>query len=235
MDVVYLVKSSSENDELRHSLRSLRNLPHDRVFFAGYKPQWVTNVEHIPTVQLAGMKHPNSMRNQRAALLDPRVSDPFILMNDDHFVMQPQSQMPILNWGKVRDVLENCKTLGQTFQASMQYTEKLCHSLGHMNPLSYQLHVPLVIHKSQLLDVFDRFENTAPVGIWIQYVTITGNEYAWGGETYNEDVKIYDPLQHVTSKYKSLDFLSTTDRAFQYGFAGSYIRGKFRKKSPYEV
>ena len=236
MDVVYLVKSTSENDELRHSLRSLKNLNHDRVFFAGYKPTWVRNVLHIPTVQLPGQKHANSIRNQKAALADPRVSDPFVLMNDDHFIMQRHEEMPILNWGRVRTVLDTCDTLGATFRSSMEFTLKLLQSEGYVDPVSYQLHVPLVIRKRELHEVFETFGDRAPVGINTQYVTIAGNKFSCGGVSYTHDVKIHSPERTLRDMpwVKESAFLSTSDVAFQYGHIGSYIRGVFPKKSQYE-
>ena len=53
MDIVYLIKVDPENDseELRYSLRSLKNIPHQKVILVGEKPEWVTNVEFIPVAQ----------------------------------------------------------------------------------------------------------------------------------------------------------------------------------------
>jgi hypothetical protein len=66
MDYVYVVKetptSGTATLELRYSLRSLRNFPRGRVFIAGFKPSWVKNVTHIPTVQ-RGSKLINAYSN----------------------------------------------------------------------------------------------------------------------------------------------------------------------------
>lgn len=231
MDVVYVVKPSERNEELRFSLRSLRNLPHDRVFFAGYLPSWVKNVTHIPTVQIPRQKHPNSMRNQKAALLDDRVSDPFIVMNDDHFVMKPQTHMPTLNWGLVSDVLQ-CPTLGNAFRKSMQWTHDILRET-HPFPISYQLHVPLVWKKEQMLRTFDDYEALAPRFINPHYVTIAGNRYSWGGESLAHDVKLLKAHDPILPWVQESPFLSTSDLAFE-GHAGIYIRGQFPGKSPYE-
>lgn len=32
-DIVYFVKESRENEELRYSLRTIKNFPHDKVYF----------------------------------------------------------------------------------------------------------------------------------------------------------------------------------------------------------
>ena len=47
MDAVYYVRPGDRNDELRYSLRSLANLPHDRVWIVGHTPPWVTGIESI--------------------------------------------------------------------------------------------------------------------------------------------------------------------------------------------
>ena len=40
-DIVYFVKPSEDNDELKYSLRSLKNLNHGQVYLVGYRPSWV--------------------------------------------------------------------------------------------------------------------------------------------------------------------------------------------------
>lgn len=232
MDVVYLVKPAEQQYELRYSLRSLQNLPHDNVYLAGGLPSWVDGVEHLSTIQVPGEKHPNALRNWRAAMESDEVSDPFILMNDDHFVMQAQDDgMPVLNWGSVRDVI-NVPTLGSTFRRSMVATLEILEREGFEDPVSYQLHVPLIIHKAQLLDVMRRFPNDTP-GIWLQYVTLAGNLYDWGGESYAHDVKVHDVFSSPDWVQAS-PFLSTSDDSFNRGTIGGYIRNRFKHPSPYE-
>ena len=40
-DVVYCVKDDPDNEELRYSLRSLKNLPHQKVWIYGGGPKWL--------------------------------------------------------------------------------------------------------------------------------------------------------------------------------------------------
>src|SRR5690606_30767194 len=107
MDVVYpLPPKRAAYEELRYSLRSLANLPHDRVFIAGGLPNWVDNVEHIETVQEWPSKYVNLCVNIASACCDDRVSDPFILFNDDFFVMEPVEQVPARWRETLRDGIE---------------------------------------------------------------------------------------------------------------------------------
>ena len=50
LDVVYCVKELITNEELRYSLRSLRNLPHRKVWIFGGCPKWV-NTEEVEKEQ----------------------------------------------------------------------------------------------------------------------------------------------------------------------------------------
>ncbi|MFF3129757.1 hypothetical protein ACFVRD_48125 [Streptomyces sp. NPDC057908] len=51
-DIVYVVRPWNQNEQLRYSLRTLANLPHRRVWIAGYCPTWVgPDVGRIPVAQ----------------------------------------------------------------------------------------------------------------------------------------------------------------------------------------
>lgn len=232
-DVVYIVRPSDDNEELRFSLRSLsKNLKHDRVFFAGHKPSWVQNVIHIPTEQIPGQKHPNSLRNQWAAYTHPDVSDTFYLFNDDHFIMKRHEEMPILNWGPLDWALSTCNTLGPSFAFSMATTRDILLDLG-LPTINYQLHIPCVIPKQQLVDVFTNFQTPAPNGAWLHHVTLAGNLYNWGGESRTKDVKVHE-LYVLPQGIERQEFISTSDKSFTYGLIGQYVRAQFPEPCEYE-
>lgn len=232
-DVVYLVKPEDENEELRYSLRSLeKNLPHGRVFFAGYKPSWVQNVEHIATEQIEGEKHQNSLRNQWAAFTSDEVSDTFYLFNDDHFVMKRMNEVPILNWGDLEHALVNCKNLGWSFRNSMLRTRTLLLD-RKLSTVSYQLHIPLVTPKQQLRDTFLEFPSPDADGTWLHHFTLAGNIYNWGGVSQDHDVKVHSWYEIPWWAERS-PFLSTSDESFAYGEIGKHIRSQFPEPSRYE-
>lgn len=231
-DVVYIVKPSERNEELRHSLRSLKNLKHDRVFFAGYMPSWVQNVTHIPVEQIAGQKHPNSLRNQMAAYTHPDVSDIFYLFNDDHFIMRRHEEMPILNWGDLNWALDTCRTLGANFKMSMATTRDILANM-RQSTWNYQLHIPCVIPKDQLVQVFSDFPSPHKNGAWLHQVTLAGNIYHWGGASRKEDVKVHE-LYALPNDIDKWHFMSTSDRSFEYGLVGQYVRERFNEKCEYE-
>lgn len=104
-DVVYINRPGDENEELRYSLRSLKNLPHDRVFIVGYSPVWVRGCESI-AVDPQRSKHASAESNLIAACSSLEVSDPFYVFNDDFYVMQEMETIPVLHEGPLSEVTD---------------------------------------------------------------------------------------------------------------------------------
>ena len=99
--------------------------------------------------------------------------------------------------------------------------------------LNYQLHIPCVIPKEQLVQVFKDFETPAPNGAWLHQVTLAGNIYGWGGSSYSKDVKVHE-LYVLPQGIERSAFLSTSDHSFEYGLIGQYVRAQFPEKCQYE-
>ncbi|MGW4127971.1 hypothetical protein [Amycolatopsis japonica] len=234
MDIVYVLKPSESNDELRHSLRSVaENLPHAKVWIVGYKPSWITNVEYLPVVQQPRQKHPNSLRNQRAALTHHGISDPFAFWNDDFFLLQPLTEIPVLNWGWMDDVIDGYgpTRLGTSYYQSMLATREILHDLGVAKPISYAAHVPLVTHKAPMLAAMHYNRPSC----WVQHATIYGNLHCLGGETLADDVKVYDTRGRLPTWVETARFVSTTDMSFMRGQIGRWLRDRFPNPCHFEA
>lgn len=93
MDVVYILGTGSEaNDiEIRYSLRSLEKnmLDLGKVFIVGVCPSFLKNIIHIPILDSYPKKWQNAYLKISTACFDARVSDDFLLMNDDFFILEP--------------------------------------------------------------------------------------------------------------------------------------------------
>jgi len=230
MDAVYVVKRDVHNDELRYSLRSLAaHVAHDNVWLAGFRPPWTVGVHHIDVAQ-DDTKYRNSTANLRAACEHPDVSDPFLLMNDDFFVMHPVAGPPMLHRGPVSVVVDYYR---RRYGPSRQYlrgmvaTSDLLHRLGIPDPLSYELHLPIVIHKAPMLAALTLGADI-PV---LHKRTLYGNLSGAGGD-FSHDVKVrtvhdqWDP---------SWPFLSTSRPTFHRAPVGHHIRAVFDAPGPYET
>ncbi|MDB5176647.1 MAG: hypothetical protein JWN75_315 [Candidatus Saccharibacteria bacterium] len=241
MDIVYLIKTDSENDseELRYSLRSLQNLPHGKVFMVGEKPDWATNVTFIP-VEQSKTKSENWAMNLRAAVASSDISDEFVMMNDDFFIMKPIPEIPRTNFGSMKDIIDQYEQRypeGSHYITSMKKLYASLQEKGISNPLSYELHTPMVLSKSKMTQMYQK-----QPGPYYQLRSFYGNIFNLGGESV-PDVKIFIEPRHNSELY-TIDprsyleqqvFLSSTGGSFKRGFAGTFVREHFSEKSVYEL
>ena len=117
MDIVFVVRPGESNEVLRYSLRSLVNLPHRQVYISGYCPSWVKNVIYIATDQEGNDDLDNSNHNLICAAIREDLSDNFILMNDDFFIMAPADVVPPMHQGSLDGTIERYKTGNRFGQA----------------------------------------------------------------------------------------------------------------------
>ena len=227
-DIVVPVREGPVNQQLRYALRSwAANLPHRRVWLVGYRPPWTAGVEHIPTRQ-TGTKYRNTTVAVRAACEHPEVSDPFLLCNDDFFVMRPVESMPVLHRGPVAEVEAYYVTRGSgAYLRGLRETRDLLVSLGHTDPLSYELHVPLPVDKAGMMKALDAGRHLDVV----HKRTLYGNLAGLGGERI-ADVKI---LHRAPRFDRDARFLSTMPDSFTHGHVGAHIRRVFTRPCAYEV
>lgn len=241
MDFVYLIKEDKENDseELRYSLRSLKNVPHDKVVIVGEKPEWVTNVTYIPVEQNKS-KHENVAINLNTAVNSELVSDNFVLMNDDFFIMKQIPAIPPMNFGKLEDVIASYEARypeGTDYIESMKHTQDILANRGLTNLLSYELHTPVILNKQNVRETREKIHEAG-----YQFRTIYGNLFPNDSSTY-PDVKVFLEPRHNAPEFNrdpstylaTQTFLSATGGAFKRGVAGDFVRNAFPEKSEYEV
>lgn len=224
MDVLYAVRTGDDNEELRYSLRSLMNLPHDHVFIAGHRPKWVINTIHIPTSQ----EHKPDLTNVNnaliAACMSNALSDDFVFMNDDFFICQPVQGIEPMHQGGLNARIEGYKKTAYLQAYSLIKTrEKLLH-LGYNAPLSYELHMPMVFNKKKLLDMYELCVDLELFALRPR--TLYGNLYTTNG-AYKDDVKNTDETEQT--------FLSSDEFSFEISLLGEKIRNTFKTPSPYET
>lgn len=228
MDIVYTLSNGYNGDELKYSLRSLSNIPHDRVFVVGGCPVWLKDVIHIPTRQ-RGTKYKNTTNNLITGCNDPRVSDNFIFMNDDFFILEPTNPEGLnLHNGTVKENIDAYFKKNKNeipYIKGMKETYNLLRSKG-IDPLCYELHIPFVFNKEKFLQMFE-MEGVKEV-LCLHKRTLYGNLYLSGGESM-PDVKIF-------GKYgfngKCGKFLSCSDDGFN--LIQDFLAQKFPYKSKYE-
>lgn len=229
-DIVYFVREGDDNEELRYSLRSLKNLPHRKVHIVGYKPSWVTNVNHIDVTQDKGGKNLNTTHNMEVAAYDYNVTEDFILMNDDFFIMKPLSELPHYNRGDIQPIADYYKQYDSQYYQGMVDTREYMEELGLENLLSYELHVPMIFNKNNIIDMFTKYYQDSPPVAVLHKRTLYGCMFNYGGETI-KDVNVYT---HDGQFDKDSTFLSTQDSIWEDSKIGRFIRRQFPDKCEYE-
>lgn len=233
MDVVYFVKPGDDNEELRYSLRSLRNVQHANVWIVGYKPRWVQNVLHLPYEHDAApdVRHPkwhHTWNMLRAACEHPDISEDFILFNDDFFVMQPVDEMPVLHRGPILGVVEHLLTKPNIYVETMLHTKEALHTLGK-GSLCYEVHIPFAVNKQRMLFV-QKLADTMRGSQCVNKRSLYGNYWKIGGQVAG-DVKVDNAHPHFD---EGGIFLSTTEQSFAQQPVGAFIRSRFPDACYYE-
>jgi len=225
MDIVYPVRAGKYQAELRYSLRSLGNLPHDRVFLVGHVPEWATGIVGIPREQSAG-RWRNVQDNLLAAL--EVASDPFLLMNDDFYIMSPMPEVPIYHQGPMAEVIDRYRRTRHTgaYWRGMVATYYLLQEWGYSNPLGYELHIPLLIHHAPMLRALSIGQELEVLA----YRSLYGNLAELGG-IQHEDCKVL--YRAGVLEWQQYPFLSSNDDV-AYSPLGKHLAATFPEAGRYE-
>lgn len=153
IDLVYPLKaggSRADDAELRYSLRSVVanvQLPLGRLFLFGHRPTWLTDdVVHVPMSD-RGDKAINLREKYRAMCDTDEISDPFLLLDDDHTFLQPTTEIPLHTMGALKDLCDQYRGRmhGRYLLAAYQ---KLVRE--KLPTRSYQIHYPMLVDKATL-------------------------------------------------------------------------------------
>lgn len=228
MDIVYICRAG-DNEELRYSIRSVvKNLKHDKIWVVGGKPKWYKgNFISVPTNKT---KYSNARANMEVIANSAEISDDFILMNDDFYIMKPLNTVeyyysePLVDKVKVHENL----FYGTAYTNMLSLTLNKLNKLDIQNPLSYEVHVPFVMNKEKLKPILKHKRE-----LWR---SMYGNLYNVGGKQI-EDVKVYPRTSYFYGKFnweKNLDkFISSQDESF-LELKTNLLDTKFPKKTIYE-
>lgn len=230
MDVVYVLGRGEHKPELRHSLRSLVNLPHHRVWFAGFCPSWAQEIGHVAPPREGRTKHEDSTLNLRAACESPEVSERFVYFNDDFYVLRPMAEPPVTNIGPLDEMIAGYhQRFGPRpglYTEGLMAMDRLLADIGYDAPLCYEGHAPMVVDKAGMLEALDIGRGMRV----LHYRTLYGNLLGLGGERV-PDRKIFGARDLPPDDWP---FVSTSEQTFTTGLVGRWLRERFPQRSPYE-
>lgn len=230
IDFVYILGSGSKwfNNEIRYSLRSLKYVKHGKVFIVGNFPDWIRNAIHIPAVDSYEHKLKNAIHKIRTACKDPRVSEKFVLMNDDFIFLRPHPQIIDYTLGTIRTAIENHSTKEGYYFNALGSTRDVLQQAGIDDPINYEVHYPIVFEKKKFLAMTDAL---AWDEMGYLFRSIYGNIYGLGNRK-REDTKIYSIKD--LSQFTDKDLISTSDRVVLFHQFQKFIEKKFPEPSQYE-
>ena len=223
-DIVYFVKESAANEELRFSLRSVcENFPHRRVWFYGYRPSYLMPDGYVHVIQNQKSKWERTTAMIRKICENPEISDEWWLFNDDFIDELPA----VYNGDLYKHIVQIENRQGEKTTLYTKQLRKMALLLEEANltTKNYALHMPMLIHKEKALATLDAFPGCP------MFRCLYGNYNDIGGED-TQDCKICDLFEEPNEEAA---LLSTTDESFTRGKAGELIRSKFKEPCRYEL
>lgn len=247
-DLVYILKQSDINPDLKFSLRSVEKFCNYRkLWIVGYKPNWVKNVEYLPTVQV-GNKWNNSMTNIIAACNCPSISENFVLMNDDFFILEN-----IIDWRKTFNLCLNSiddewkkyekRDKPSRWQYGFLYAKEMLDQLQCEKRYNYEFHGPIIFNKEKFLKMLEipQIDEIIKTPKCFHKRSIYKNLYP--------DLDLSNPKQFTDTKLKlGYDLLNmflhesfisvfdnVVDNDTKYPRLNAFLYRMFPSKSKYEV
>lgn len=221
MDIVYPYKAVPADFALRYSLRSLVNVPHDRVVIAGDRPGITSGRVLYARGPKIAARYQSSTANLVAAIDQAGVSGDFILMHDDIFILEPWT-FRHENRGTIDEYLSGGHAVG-SYRRHAEETRKILRAEGIGDPLFFGLHTPTVYNAQRLLDVVREYEGR-------KYLlrTLYHNLFPQPS-VRREDVKAWRWPAETS------DVLSISDRLAEDRDFRRWIEDRFPHRSDYEM
>ena len=229
MDFAYICKDGP-NEELRYSIRSVcQSFPESNIWVIGGKPDWY--VGNYIRVEQNLSKYKNAAENLTAICNSNEISDPFILMNDDFYIIKKIDKVLNFHGGSLLEKSRFYERLsgGNNYVRKLYTTYKKIKSIGIEDPLDYELHVPMIMEKEKLKEVLKNKDQF----LWR---SVYGNMFNVGG-IQMEDVKVYLKGPLVLKSYnlnkEDHTYLSSADSSFSL-ILKSILKPQFSEKTKYE-
>jgi hypothetical protein len=229
MDFVYICKEGI-NEELKYSIRSVvKSFPDSNIWVVGGKPDWY--IGNYIEVHQSHTKYKNAVENLKKICSLSEISNTFILMNDDFYIIKNINSIETFHGGYLLDKIN----LYQKLNGNSNYTRKLSatykklKALGIENPLDYELHIPMIMEKEKLQETLKNNDQF----LWR---SMYGNIFKIGGSEM-QDVKVYTKGPLVFKSYNlNIDqhkYLSSTDSSFQIIWQ-KILKVEFKEKTKFE-
>lgn len=230
MDYVYICRPG-ENEELRYSIRSvIKNAKHDNIWVVGYKPDWYCgNFFSVPNI---GSKFRNIRNCITTIPKIDEISEDFVMIEDDMFIVKQIQEMPIFHGGILKDRVNQLHSIDpeSRYVQLLSLTDSYIKKHRVKEPINYDIHVPLVMNKKKIEKTINNRSSAFPRSTY-------GNLNHIGGE-YTDDVKVHLSGTWVAKSYDfeslRLPFISTDEHDSFEEVYEKVLKDMFPEPSPYE-
>lgn len=225
--------ASHWNDtELRYCLRSVERYLkcYGDIFIIGKAPVWLQNVTVIPATDNDKIyyKERNIFNKIMLACQDERVSEDFLFMNDDHFLLSEfeAGNFPYYWDGTIGEHVERSDPYGNTARNTMEWL-----SMGDIVPY-FDIHAPILYCKNKLPFWVRGAPWEKKYGFCIKTVYAL---FAGSNPTQYPDLKLSGSLSshEIKEKIKGRLFFSTNDNCRDGGME-AVLQELYPNKSNFE-
>ena len=230
-DIVYILGTQSKwaDNEIRFSLRSLGKIGQERgrIFIVGAWPKWMDPemAIHIPAEDRDMNKLVNAIEKIKLACKDERISETFLLMNDDFFFLKRTRTVRSYHMGLLKNAERRHETKAGYYFRAIVETRRLLLKKGIKNPLSYEVHYPMELEKKKFLKMARDLS-----GPYL-FRSVYGNLFKVPA-IKTEDFKAFNLRELARLEdgmFLSIDNKLTKEREFR-----SWITARLRGRSKYE-
>ena len=234
IDVVIPLGNGSQwqNNELRYALRSIQRFLRNyrKVYIIGHRPAWLTDqVIHIPFEDKRGHER-NIMEKVLHACKYPQLSDKFLFMNDDHYLVSyfDAPKFPNYYFNSIEFKLTNCRGgYAETVRNTLfsLKARKLPHSF-------YDVHTPIIYDKALFPQVMGQYDWSKRNGYLIK--SLYCNTLRLHG-IMMQDCKANKPMScfHIEKWLEDRPMFSSAEKITPE--IATYLEYLFPDKSKYEV
>lgn len=160
IDVVIPLGTGSiwDNNELRYCLRSIEKclIDYRNIYIIGECPDWLRNVIHIPAADIHTHER-NIMEKIKIACKQKDISDDFLFMNDDQFLLNfvNAAKFPYYHSGSIRDCIKK-RHREDEYKSAMRNTEMALNFYRHDSNY-FDVHYPVLYNKNDFPTIMDKY------------------------------------------------------------------------------
>lgn len=229
-----------EHNELKYCLRSIEKNLVDlgKVYVVGHKPNWLTNVIHIPAEDtLTRNKDGNIINKTLLACKHPQCSQQFMRISDDQILLQ-SCTIEHLQPGHSGDLKLYGKWRNQKWLNRLKRTYEYLRDNDYTT-FNYDIHIPFVANRDLFIQTWQNIDFESDIGYCINtmffnvnFSTFKNNEYIWQQKCTIEKPIYFQDI--IIDKLKDKRFLGYGPRGLN-DHLKIVIKNLFPCKSKYEL